>query len=67
MSLVADPGCALGIHADTESDTIVVLVDRPVDNDLLARIREAVAPLVAVHPAKVELQLGSRRAVLDVA
>jgi hypothetical protein len=67
MSLTTDSACALGIHADTETATIVVQVDGPVDNTVLVRIEEAVRPLLAVHTAKVELDIAGDRQVLNVA
>lgn len=66
MTMVADSAFSLGIHADSTTDTITVQVDRPIDSNLLARIEEAVGPLVAVHPAKVELMFADQRVVLEL-
>ncbi|MEY2398247.1 MAG: hypothetical protein QOJ00_1421 [Actinomycetota bacterium] len=67
MSLAFDSACALGIHADTETATIVVQVEGPVDGAVLVRIEEAVRPLLAVHQARVELEIAGDRQILDVA
>lgn len=66
MTLVADNAFSLGIHADSASDTITVQVDRPVDSELLARIEQAVSPLIAVHPAKVQLMFVDQSVVLEL-
>jgi hypothetical protein len=67
MSLIDDAALTLGIHADTETATIVVQVAGPVDRSVLVRIKEAVRPLLAGHDARVELDVDGDRQVLNVA
>jgi len=67
MSLANEAACGLGIHVDTATSSIVVQVDGPVDKSVLRRIHEAVRPLLAVHDARVELDVAGDRQILNVA
>jgi hypothetical protein len=57
MSVREAAAPALALHADTESATIVVVVDGPVDDLALARIDAALRPFLEVRPFTVRLDL----------